>query len=96
MDTAILESVAEPRRPAQETADLVHDLEAAIDRLPDRCRELLRLRYRVGYAPPEAARRLGYAPSGIYKILERCLTALTRELVRSGLMEPPSSDEAVG
>ncbi|MDX1502822.1 MAG: sigma-70 family RNA polymerase sigma factor [Thermoanaerobaculia bacterium] len=93
VDTAILESVAEPRRPAQETHDLLHDLDGAIEALPPRCRELLRLRYRVGYEPHEAARELGYKSSGIYKILERCLAALTRQLVRSGLIEEPGASD---
>jgi RNA polymerase sigma factor (sigma-70 family) len=89
VDTAILESVAEPRRPAQETNDLLHDLESVVGHLPERCQALLRLRYRLGCEPPEAARRMGYRTSSIYKVLERCLAALTRELVASGLLEKP-------
>jgi DNA-directed RNA polymerase specialized sigma24 family protein len=90
VDTAILESVAEPRRPAQETADLLHDLESVVANLPTRCQDLFRLRYRLGCEPPEAARRMGYRTSSIYKVIERCLAALTRELVASGLLEKPS------
>ena len=87
VDTAILESVAEPHQPAQEAADLSHDLDLVIARLPTRCRSLLRLRYRLGCEPPEAARRLGYRTSSIYKVLERCLSALTRKLVAYGLVD---------
>lgn len=87
VDSAILESVAEPRQPAQEIGDLCRDLEGVITQLPERCQALLRLRYRLGCKPPEAADRLGYRKSGIYKILERCLAALTRQLVARGLVE---------
>lgn len=87
VDSSLLESLAEPRQPTQETAALCRDLENVIARLPERCRSLLRLRYRLGCEPPEAAERLGYRPSGIYKIMERCLAALTGRLVASGLAE---------
>jgi hypothetical protein len=33
---------------------------------------------------------MGYRTSSIYKVIERCLAALTRELVASGLLETPS------
>jgi len=87
VDTAILEVIAEPRRPEQEHSDLRRDLNAEISQLPDRCRSLLRLRYRLGCEPTEVARRLGYRTSSIYKVLERCLAALSRRLVASGLVE---------
>lgn len=87
VDTALLEAVAEPRQPAQETADLIYDLEKAVDRLPERCQALLNLRYRLGLDPPETAERMGYRPSSIYKVLDRCLAALTRDLVDSGLID---------
>ena len=40
----------------------------------------------TGYDPPEAARRLGYQPSGIYKTIERCLAALASGMTKAGLM----------
>jgi RNA polymerase sigma factor (sigma-70 family) len=70
--------------PAQESADLQRDLANALERLPERCRSLLALRYRQGYDPPEVAERLGYSPASISKITTRCLAALTRHLVTSG------------
>lgn len=87
VDSAILESMAEPRQPPQEIGDLSHDLERVIAQLPQRCQTLLRLRYRLGCEPPEAAERLGYRKSSIYKVLERCLASLTRQLVAHGLVE---------
>lgn len=87
VDSAILESVADREASAQELGDLRRDLSAAIGRLNPRCQSLIRLRYGLGCGAPETARRLGYRPSGIYKVMERCLSALTSQLVESGLVE---------
>ena len=81
VDTTLLERMAEPLAPAQETADLRKDLEIALGNLPERCRSLLSLRYGLGYEPPEVAEQLGYSPSSISKITTRCLHALTRYMV---------------
>jgi RNA polymerase sigma factor (sigma-70 family) len=70
---------------AHEGADLRRDLDILLERLPERCRSLLALRYRQGYEPPELAERLGYSPSSISKITTRCLAALTRHLVTAGI-----------
>lgn len=85
VDAAVLEVMAEPTAPAQEGVDLRRDLENLLERLPERCRSLLALRYRQGYEPPELAKRLGYSPSSISKITTRCLAALTRHLVTAGI-----------
>ena len=77
--------MAEPLHPAQEGADMRRDLDSALERLPERCRSLLSLRYRQGYAPAELAERLGYSPASISKITTRCLATLTRQLVTSGV-----------
>ncbi|HVT57405.1 MAG TPA: sigma-70 family RNA polymerase sigma factor [Thermoanaerobaculia bacterium] len=83
VDAAVLECLAEA--PAQEDDDLRRDLANAIERLPERCRALLSLRYRHGFEPPEVAKRLGYSPSSISKTTTRCLAALTRQLAATGL-----------
>jgi len=80
VDAAALELMAEPMAPEQEGVDVRRDLEMAIERLPERCRALLSLRYSQGYEPPELAKRLGYSPTSISKTTNRCLAALTREL----------------
>jgi RNA polymerase sigma factor (sigma-70 family) len=80
VDGAMLEVMAEPLAPEQEDADVRRDLATAIERLPERCRALLSLRYSQGYEPPELARRLGYSPTSISKTTTRCLAALTRQL----------------
>jgi RNA polymerase sigma factor (sigma-70 family) len=78
--------MAEPKAPDQEETDLRRDLNHAIEQLPERCRSLLALRYGHGYEAPELAERMGYSPSSINKITTRCLAALTRHLVASGIL----------
>ncbi len=84
VDTAILELVAQPGPPRQEDQLFSHDLERAISRLPERCRRILRLRYGLDYKPSEVAEHLGYQASSIRKITNRCLDALTKQLVVAG------------
>ena len=85
VDSAVLEWLSEPVAPNQERTDLLCDLESLLDRLPARCRSLLKLRFRMGFEPTEIARRLGYRVSSIGKITHRCLAALSRELFAAGL-----------
>jgi RNA polymerase sigma factor (sigma-70 family) len=87
MDAAVLDWVAEPSAPEQEHADLVRDLSTVIGRLPERCRSVLMLRYRLGYDSAEIAERLGYSPTSMSKITTRCLAALTRQLTAAGLLK---------
>jgi RNA polymerase sigma factor (sigma-70 family) len=83
VDSTVLELVSGPA--PQEKAEMIADLNSLLDRLPSRCRSLLRLRFRLGYEAPEVARRLGYQTSSIGKIINRCLAALSRELLAAGL-----------
>ena len=85
VDSTVLEWLSEPVAPSQERTDLLYDLEVLLDRLPSRCRSLLKLRFRMGYEPLEVARQLGYRASSIGKITTRCLAALSRELLAAGL-----------
>lgn len=87
VDAAVLEWMADPLKPEQEGADLARDLAAILARLPNRCRSLLEQRYFMGYDPPELAARLGYSPTSISKITQRCLAALLRQLTVAGLCE---------
>jgi RNA polymerase sigma-70 factor (ECF subfamily) len=84
VDASVLEVMAAPIEPDQESSDLRRDLDNALGKLPERCRSLLSLRYRQGYDPLELAERLGYSPSSISKVTTRCLAALTRQLVSAG------------
>jgi RNA polymerase sigma factor (sigma-70 family) len=87
VDAAVLEWMADPLKPAQEGADLSRDLAAVLERLPQRCRSLLEMRYYMGYDPAELAQHLGYSPNSISKITNRCLAALLRQLTAVGLHE---------
>ncbi len=85
VDAAILDVLAGPQSPPQERSDLRHDLNAAIARLPRRCRDLLRLRYGLGAKSSEAAEELGYESEGMRNLTTRSLVLLSRELKASGL-----------
>ena len=89
VDTAILETLAEPTPSEEHAIEFSHDLTQVLSRLPPRCRSVLELRYGLGYQPTETAKRLGYRTSSIYKILERCLAVLSRILTSSGLVTAP-------
>lgn len=86
VDATVLEFMGQPQAPTQEESDLRRDLANALEFLPERCRSILSLRYRHGYNPAEMARQLGYSQGSISKITTRCLAALTRRLVASGLV----------
>jgi len=84
VDQAVLELLAEPGPPGQSDAALRHDLERLLGRLPERCRNVLVLRYSMGYRPGEVADLLGYRPTSMRKVTSRCIAAFTRELVAGG------------
>jgi RNA polymerase sigma factor (sigma-70 family) len=86
VDSTLLEWLSEPIESPQEKTDLLCDLESLINQLPPRCRSILKLRFRLGYEPPEVARMLGYRESSIGKVTNRCLAALTRELLAAGVV----------
>lgn len=81
VDSAILEMISPAVAPEQERAALLQDLQRLIDRLPDRCRSVLALRFDLGYEPAEVAERMGYSLASMGKITTRCLAALNRELL---------------
>lgn len=66
--------------PVQELGDLRRDLESVLGRLPPRCRDVLKLRYALGFGSDEVAQATGYRPSNVRKITSRCLRELGREL----------------
>jgi len=85
VDAAVLEWLAAPQPAVQERQNLWSDFETLVDRLPQRCRNVLRMRYGLGYDPPEIADHLGYSRASIGKVTTRCLAALTHQLVGGGL-----------
>ncbi|HVT15158.1 MAG TPA: sigma-70 family RNA polymerase sigma factor [Thermoanaerobaculia bacterium] len=89
VDTAILELMSAPQAPAQEKSELTFDLDRVLSRLSLRCRSLLKLRYGLGYGPTEVAEQMGYRTSSIRKVTNRCLAALTRQLLAIGFERRP-------
>ena len=89
VDTAILDLLAIPQAPDQEKAELTTDLNRVMSRLSTRCRSLLKLRYGLGYGPTEVAEQMGYRTSSIRKVTNRCLAALTRQLLAVGFDQEP-------
>lgn len=83
VESSVLEARADRRVP-QKQVRLRLDLARMARRLPERSRELLRLRYGWGCCPKETAERLGYRYSGIYTITKRCLEMLAAELEAAG------------
>ena len=84
VDEAILELLAPARAPPQETELLRRDLDLILAKLSPRCRWIIRMRYHEEQPPLDVASSLGYRPSSIYKILQRCLSAFSRRLVLDG------------
>lgn len=83
-----LEWLAGAQAPEQERVDLRRDLSRSIRVLSPRHRELLRLRYTLGYETDEIARSLSYTPASVRKLACRSLGYLGRQMGQS------SSDEA--
>lgn len=81
MDSALLDALAEPTAPCQEHRVFLQDVVSRLEELPDRCASLLKLRYHSDFKPSELADQLGYSRRGIYKILERCVAALSKRLL---------------
>jgi RNA polymerase sigma factor (sigma-70 family) len=84
--------VSTPQAPPQEKADLTSDLSRVLSRLSSRCRSLLKLRYGLGYGPNEVAEQMGYRSSSIRKVTNRCLAALTRQLLAVGFHKEADHD----
>lgn len=80
VDQTLLELMSKPQEPPQRRQELLWDLDTLLEGVPDRCRELLRLRYRLGLSSAEAADRLGLRADSARKATQRCLAALTRRL----------------
>ncbi|MGD2116491.1 MAG: RNA polymerase sigma factor [Acidobacteriota bacterium] len=78
-----LEWLSGPSPPGQELGDLRRDLAAVLARLPTRCRDVLKLRYTLGFRPREVAEVTGYRADNVRKITSRCLQALEKELEQS-------------
>jgi RNA polymerase sigma factor (sigma-70 family) len=83
VDETLLEWLATPMAPPQEREQLLADLASLIERLPPKCRKVLRLRFLLGYEPQEVAEKLGYSSTSIGKVTHRCLAALSHQMFLS-------------
>ncbi len=83
VDETLLEWLATPLAPPQEREQLLADLESLIERLPPKCRKVLRLRFLIGFEPQEVAEQLGYSATSMGKITHRCLAALSHQMFLS-------------
>lgn len=70
----------------QQLAELRHDLNAAVSRLPADYRRLLRLRYGLGCTGAEVAEQLGCGHDGVRRNLTACLTMLADDLAAGGFL----------
>lgn len=85
VDAAILDALAAPQAPDQRHAELRHDLNVALHRLPERHRNVLQLRFGLGCKSSEIAEKLGYESEGMRRLTNESLAYLTRELKNLGL-----------
>jgi RNA polymerase sigma factor (sigma-70 family) len=89
VDEEILARLSDPAEPPHERQHVRAGVQAAIAKVADPCRSLLTVRYALDCDAAETASRLGYKPSGIYKVIERCLAALTAHLAACGFAGRP-------
>jgi RNA polymerase sigma factor (sigma-70 family) len=85
VDQSILELLAEPAAPS-DREELKFDLQNILEELPPRCRELLKLRYGLGYDTAEVAEAMGYHASSVRKVARRCMAALTYSMLTQGFL----------
>lgn len=81
MDLGLLDGLAEPVGPSQEHRVFLADVLSRLDELKGPCATLLRMRYHSDIKPAQIADQLGYSRRGIYKIIDRCVAALSRRLL---------------
>lgn len=84
VDRVVLEEIAACGDDSEAIHELNLDLHRAMGGMEERCRNVLRLRYLDGLRPLDLAQELGYKPSGIYKIIQRCVAALSLKLLNLG------------
>ena len=84
LDEVLIESLDSGVEPEQTRRQLTCDLSHAIARLPERCRAILKLRYALDRDGREVADRLGYQESSIRQVTNRCLSALSVQMLSGG------------
>jgi RNA polymerase sigma factor (sigma-70 family) len=84
VDEELIDRLVDPSHLGEERMQTREVVRGALADISPRCQTLLDLRYRLECDGQETAARMGYRHSGIYKLLERCLAALTARLVAVG------------
>lgn len=84
LDQAIVERLATEDAKCADRMGLICDLERELRELPNRCRRLLAMRYRLGLEPCELATEMGYQADSVRKVTRRCLDSLAVRLTRGG------------
>lgn len=83
----LLDQLADEMAIVSETADLrAEALRDCLDKLPERHRELIRLRYEQGSSTQEVSRRVGQSVAAIYKMVNR-IHATLFDCIRQTLAE---------
>lgn len=75
---------ADPRKGEQSYADVVADLDAAIDRLADDLKEVVHLHYYQGLTKDEIAKVIGVHPDTVKRMIARAKVALQEHLSAFG------------
>lgn len=75
---------ADPRKGEQSYADVVADLDAAIDRLADDLKEVVHLHYYQGLTYDEIAKVIGVHPDTVKRMIARAKVALQKHLSAFG------------
>jgi RNA polymerase sigma factor (sigma-70 family) len=89
VDTGLLEFLAARDSPESESDDRIRDLKKFLQKIPPRCRKILRLRYGLGFTPKEVAGELGYQHSSVSNIVRRCVATLTAKLLAADTPRRP-------
>lgn len=84
VDAALLDLAACPGSCSQERESLLASLGRRIRELGERCRELLWMRYELGFDRFEAASKLNVQPSSIGTLERRCIAQLSERILAAG------------
>jgi RNA polymerase sigma factor (sigma-70 family) len=79
VDPEFLEDLAGAQPAPQEREELLWDLDRLLALLGHRHRELMRLRFGLGFSPDEVAEKLGYNTSSVRKLSCRSLVRLQKK-----------------
>ena len=85
VDDVLLDVLAEAVEPDTERQVWAREVEHLLTKIPERCRRILQLRYKLELTPKELAAELGYCYTSVSNIVRRCLSVLTDRLMDAGL-----------